>query len=103
MSTQLDEDARDRLFAAAAARAGTGPVIAGAPPGVEIVRRHGDGGRSWLFVLNHTPDAAVVDARGVDLLSGRRADGRFEVAPGGVAVLRELSAAARPASSTGAD
>jgi beta-galactosidase len=89
VSTQLDEGARDRLFAVAAARAGAGPVMAAAAAGVEIVRRHSDGGRSWLFVLNHTTDAAVVDARGVDLLTGQRADGRFEIAPGGVAVLRE--------------
>ena len=89
VSTQLDEDTRDRLFAAAAAEAGAGPVVAGAPPGVEIVRRHGDAGRSWLFVLNHSGAAAVVEASGVDLLSGRSADGQLEVAPGGVAVLRE--------------
>jgi beta-galactosidase len=89
VSTQLDEGARDRLFAGAAAQAGAGPVIAGVPPGVEIVRRHGDGGRSWLFVLNHTSAAAVVEASGVELLSGQPADGRLEVAPGAVAVLRE--------------
>jgi beta-galactosidase len=56
---------------------------------VEIVRRHGDGGRSWLFVLNHTGDPAVVGASGMDLLTGRPVDGRLEVVPGGVAVLRE--------------
>ena len=89
VSTHLDEGARDRLIAAAAAQAGAGPVVAGAPPGVEIVRRHGDGGRSWLFVLNHTPGPAVVDASGVELVSGRPVPGRLEVAPGGVAVLRE--------------
>ena len=100
VSTQLDEGARDRLFAGAAARAGAGPVIAGAPPGVEMVRRHGDGGRSWLFVLNHTNAAAVVEASGVELLSGQPADGRLEVAPGAVAVLREHGSSAA-ASGTG--
>ena len=100
VSTQLDEGARDRLFAGAAARAGAGPVIAGAPPGVEIVRRHADGGRSWLFVLNHTSAAAVVEVSGVELLSGQPADGRLEVAPGGVAVLREHGSSAA-ASGTG--
>jgi beta-galactosidase len=89
VSTQLDEGARDRLFAAVAAQAGAGPVVAGAPPGVEIVRRHGDGGRSWLFVLNHTPDPAVIDASGVELVSGQPVPGRLEVAPGAVAVVRE--------------
>jgi beta-galactosidase len=99
VSTQLEDDTRDRLFAGVAAQAGAGPVMAGAPPGVEIVRRHGDGGRSWLFVLNHTSAAAVVEASGVELLSGQPADGRLEVAPGAVAVLREHT---RPASATGA-
>jgi len=92
VSTQLDAGARDRLVAAVAAEAGAAPVVVGAPPGVEIVRRHGDAGRSWLFVLNHTGAAAVVEASGVDLLSGRSADGQLEVAPGGVAVLREHDA-----------
>jgi beta-galactosidase len=89
VSTQLDEDARDRLVAAVAAEAGAAPVVVGVPPGVEIVRRHGDAGRSWLFVLNHTGAPVVVPASGVDLLSGRQADGQLEVAPGAVAVLRE--------------
>jgi beta-galactosidase len=89
VSTQLDSDARDRLFGRVLAEVGTGPVAPGAPPGVEIVRRHGDGGRSWLFVLNHTGAAAVVEASGVELLSGRPANGQFEVPPGGVAVVRE--------------
>jgi beta-galactosidase len=89
VSAQLGEASRDQLFAAVLEQAGAGPVVAGAPPGVEIVRRHGDGGRSWLFVLNHTGDPAVVGASGMDLLTGRPVDGRLEVVPGGVAVLRE--------------
>jgi beta-galactosidase len=88
VSTLLDEGARDRLLADVLAGAGVGPVVRGTPPGVEIVRRHG-GGRSWLFVLNHTGAAAMVEASGVDLLSGREADGRLEVGPGAVAVIRE--------------
>ena len=71
-------------------RPAPGPIAsARAPRGVEVVRRHGDGGRSWLFVLNHTVDAAVVEASGVELLSGRTVAGRLEVEPGGVAVIRE--------------
>jgi beta-galactosidase len=93
VSTHLDDGARERLLAGVLVAAGAGPVLSAAPPGVEIVRRAAAGGRSWLFVLNHTPDAAAVEARGVDLLSGRPVDGRLEVAPGGAAVLREHGAA----------
>jgi beta-galactosidase len=89
VSTLLDEGARDRLLAGVLARAGVGPVVRGAPPGVEIVRRALDEGPSWLFVLNHTPEVAVVGASGVEVLSGRPVDGRLEVTPGGVAVVRE--------------
>jgi beta-galactosidase len=89
VSTQLDEDSRDRLFTRAAAQAGVGPVVDGVRPGVEIVRRRGDGGRSWLFVLNHTPDPAVIKASGMELLSGRPVDGHLAVRSGDAAVLRE--------------
>ena len=89
VSTHLAAEARDRLFARVLAEVGTGPVARGGAPGVEIVRRHGDGGRSWLFVLNHTPAPAVIEVSGVELLSGRQAAGQLEVPPGGVAVVRE--------------
>ena len=56
---------------------------------MEATRRHGAAGQSWLFVLNHTTQPAVVAARGRELLSGALVAGRLEVAPGGVAVVRE--------------
>jgi beta-galactosidase len=57
-------------------------------PGVELVRRIGDD-RSYLFVLNHTDDEAVLPVVGTDLVTGTaHADG-LRVPAGGVAVLRE--------------
>lgn len=97
VSTRLDEQARDLLTAQALAGAGAGPVIPGTPPGLEVVRRAGAGGRSWLFVLNHTDAASSVPVTGTELLSGGQLDGRLDVAPGGVAVVREAPGARRGA------
>jgi beta-galactosidase len=59
-------------------------------PGVEVVRRHGDG-CAYLFVLNHTAAAAEVAADGVDLLTGEPCAGTVRVAAGGAAVVREIA------------
>jgi hypothetical protein len=40
-------------------------------------------------VLNHTAQPAVIGVSGRELLSGAVVAGRLEVAPGGVAVVRE--------------
>jgi beta-galactosidase len=89
VSTRLGQRATDRLVGGMLAEAGVRPVLPGAPPGVEAVRRHADRGRSWLFVLNHTDSTVLVPASGAELLSGRQATGVLDVAPGGVAVVRE--------------
>jgi beta-galactosidase len=89
ISTRLNQRAAGRLAGRMLDGAGVQPVVPGAPPGLEAVRRHGEGGRSWLFVLNHSGAAAVVAAAGTELLSGRPVPGLLEVAPRGVAVVRE--------------
>jgi beta-galactosidase len=60
-----------------------------AEPGLEVVRRAHDGGPSYLFALNRGTEAVTVPGRGVDLLSGDRANGSVTVAAGQVIVLRE--------------
>ena len=92
LSTRLGQDAADRMMRRMLADAGIAPVVAGVQPGIEAVRRQGDDGRSWLFVLNHTDRACHVPASGTELLSGRQAAGLLEVAPGAVAVVREQEA-----------
>jgi beta-galactosidase len=89
VSTSLGQRAHDRLIARVLADAGVAPVVPGLPPGLEAVRRAGEDGASWLFVLNHTGGACVVPASGVELLSGRPVSGRLKIAPGEVAVVRE--------------
>ena len=89
VSTRLGQAAQDRLISRVLAGAGVQPVVPGAPAGLEIVRRHGDGGLSWLFILNHTTSPAQVPASGTELLSGRQVTGLLDVAPGELAVVRE--------------
>jgi beta-galactosidase len=83
LATWLDDDATaalaDRLTREAAVARFDAPR-----PGVEVVRR----GR-YLFVLNRSHSPAAVPARGIDLLTGERADGEVRVAAGGAAVVRD--------------
>jgi beta-galactosidase len=58
--------------------------LAGAEPGVELVRR----GRH-LFVLNRSHDPVKLPARGLDLLTGERVGGTVDVPAEGAAVVRE--------------
>jgi beta-galactosidase len=95
VSTRLGQHAQDRLIGRVLAGAGVRPAVPGSPPGLEAVHRHADDGRSWLFVLNHTGSVALVPASGTDLLSGRQITGMLELAPGGVAVVREDRATTR--------
>jgi beta-galactosidase len=66
------------------------PARAQALRDVEVVRRAGPTG-SFLFVINHEPDAdAIVAARGVELLSGQQVDDKLVVPASGVAVVKEV-------------
>jgi beta-galactosidase len=73
----------DELLTAAGVRA---PVVAA--EGVELVRRR-RGGQSWLFAINHTPDAQQLSVSGHDLMSGQPVNGGLSLASGAVAVVRE--------------
>ncbi|MEZ0447071.1 beta-galactosidase [Cellulomonas sp. ICMP 17802] len=87
LATRLDADGLQTVTDALIAEAGLTPVDA--PEGVELVRRHADDGRSWLFVLNHTTDEVKVPASGHELLRDETAPGAVVVPPGAVAVVRE--------------
>jgi beta-galactosidase GanA len=54
------------------------------------VRREGDGGRAFLFLLNHGTDDATVEVGGGfgDALTGDACPGAVTLEPSGVAVLR---------------
>jgi beta-galactosidase len=53
-----------------------------------VVRRIGDAG-SFLFAINHTPEALELRASGTDLVSGAVHTGTVTVPAGGVVVLDE--------------
>jgi beta-galactosidase len=87
VSTQLDDAGYARLIEGVASQAGVNPVVAGLPPGVEVVRRVGEAA-SWLFVINHTASPCDVPAHGVDLVTGAAVDDSLTVPPGALAVIR---------------
>jgi beta-galactosidase len=89
VSTRLGDSAHERLIAGAAGEAGIAPGLRGQALGVDVVRRHGPAGQTWLFVLNHTTRPAALRVAGVELLSGKDVPGELEVAPKGAAVVRE--------------
>jgi beta-galactosidase len=87
VGTRLDDVGTERLVGRLLADSGV--VAAQTPKGLEIVRRRSTD-RSYLFLLNHTDEEAVVEGvSGHDLLSGRDYVGSLTLPPGGTAVLRE--------------
>jgi beta-galactosidase len=92
VATRLDAAGTDRLVERLVAEAGV-EQLPGASPLVEVTRRVGDAA-SWLFVINHGDDEAVVAAHGVELVGDREVAGDLRVPAGGVAVVRENTAAA---------
>jgi len=91
VATRLDDDGLERLLSHVARDAQIKAAVE-TTAGVEIVRRHGAGGASWLFVLNHTDSPANVATAGVDVLTGLTHADPFVIAPRGVAVIREGAA-----------
>ena len=87
VATQPDRESLEGLVGRVAAEAGVSADVPTAP-GVETVRRHGEDGTSWLFVMNHTNETAHVPVGGVDILSGAEHEAPMQVAAGGVAVVR---------------
>jgi beta-galactosidase len=88
LATRPDPGTLERLLARVCEEAGARPAL-DVPRGVEVVRRRADGGRTYVFLLNHTSmQAKVPGARGTNLLTGEDVEG-LELAAGAVAVLRE--------------
>lgn len=90
LGTRPDEAYVRTLLSRALGEAGVEPPLE-APPGVEVVRRRGEGG-SFLFVLNHAGKPSEVRLPGVarDLLTGREHEGLLRLAPLDAAVLEGL-------------
>jgi len=87
VSTRLDQAANGALLQQVLAAADVRRPVPAAE-GVEVVQR-ADGERTWTFLINHTDDDAEVSLAGRDLLTGRAVSGRWPLAAGAVAVVRE--------------
>ena len=87
VGTRLDSDGLGEFLDTVARQAGVEPAIAGLPPGVEAVRRHGPGS-GYLFVMNHQDRQVVVPVEGTDVLSGGLWSRSTSLAGGDVAVIR---------------
>lgn len=86
LATFPDAEALDGIVGTLLAESGVGaPVVADA--GVELTRRRGDDGSSFLFAINHGTTEAAVAATGQELISGVAFTG--VVAAGAVAVIAE--------------
>jgi beta-galactosidase len=86
-----DDEGVQRVVDALVDESGVPLVVPHLPDGVEVTRRHGGDGRSWLFVLNHTDAPVAVAATGTALLGGGTAAGSVTIPAGGVEVIRESS------------
>ncbi|MEU2249713.1 beta-galactosidase [Streptomyces sp. NPDC019224] len=88
VSTRLTGAALDAVLDRACDDARVAPRT-GLPYDVEVVTRTGEAG-TYLFVINHTEDAAKVplDAPGTELLTGEPATGHLAVPAGAVRVVR---------------
>ena len=91
LSTQLTGDDLVALLRDVADAAGVTPVLAGAPAGVEAVRRQA-ADATYLFLLNHTAEEQKVAAAGTDVVTGERIAGSLTIPAGGVGVVREAAA-----------
>jgi beta-galactosidase len=87
LGSTLDDAALAELVSRACRDAGVS-AEADVPPGVEVVRRHGEAA-TYLFVLNHTREPVSIAASGYDLVAEAEVDGRLVVAGGDCALVRE--------------
>lgn len=87
VATRLDDAGLGSLLQRLLDDAGVSAPYA-APPGIELVRRSGEG-RSFLFAINHSDADAEVPVSGHDLVADAPTGGALRLPPGGVAVVRE--------------
>ena len=87
VSADLEPDSLGSLVDAVVEASGVAPTVP-VVGGVEAVRRTGAGG-SWLFLINHADDDAVIEANGIELVTGAEVAVSLVVPGGAVRVVRE--------------
>lgn len=88
LATRLDRDGWAGLVEQLVTESGVAAVRP-TRPGVEVARRSGADGRSWLFCINHTEAPAELPAGGFDLVGQQEVVDTLQLAAGAVAVVRE--------------
>jgi beta-galactosidase len=88
LGTTLADPELARLLGRVLSEAGVGPLVAGLPARVEVVRRRA-GDTGYTFVINHTDEAVSVELAGAELITGEQVDGSWEVPAGAVRVVRD--------------
>ncbi|WP_432574442.1 beta-galactosidase [Kineococcus sp. SYSU DK005] len=88
LGTLLDDEALAALLREVCAAGGVQPVAVASGP-VDVQRRRGADGTSFLFALNHGEEPASVRVSGFDEVSGAEVDGVLDLDPGASAVVRE--------------
>lgn len=87
LATLPDGAGLARIIDQALTAAGAGRA-AGARAGVDVIRRVAED-RSYRFIINHGSEDVLLNARGVDLVTGETATGTIRVPMGAVRVIRE--------------
>ncbi|MDN4599199.1 beta-galactosidase [Leifsonia sp. F6_8S_P_1A] len=88
VATRLDQLDLDDLVREALDGAGVAPHAAGAAE-LDVTRRIGADGVSFLFAINHGDDDVELASTGVDLVTGDRVDAVVVVPAGAVRIIRE--------------
>ncbi len=95
VATSLTPPGMAELLTTLCNDAGVHPLVDTVPANVEVVRRRNDG-TTWTFYINHSDTPAQLPATGQELLTGTKVEGKLDLAPGAVAVVRSLAAAQPP-------
>jgi beta-galactosidase len=87
LGTTLADEELARLLGRVLSDAGVGPLVAGLPPRVEVVRRR-SAEAGYTFVLNHSDEPVSVGLPGAELVTGERVEQALVVPAGAVRVVR---------------
>ncbi len=89
LGTRLAPEAMGALLGRLSAAAGVMPPVS-TPPGIEVVRRRTDDGRTLWFVLNHRPElvSVTLPVAGIDVLTGAEVAGAVALEPYGVSIVQ---------------
>ncbi len=91
IATRTDRSFLTDFYGHITAQAGLTPLLSTVPDGISVTKRVGEGGRTFLFVMNALPceNRFPLEQARVDLLTGKTHAGMVSLPPRGVMVLSE--------------